>query len=67
MDAGETGYVSREDLEGALRRAEAAHAEHEKRSGRSHHLLHRSEHDDNWPAWYATYMVSEQAGTDPPS
>jgi catechol 2,3-dioxygenase-like lactoylglutathione lyase family enzyme len=67
MNADETGYVSAADLEGALRRAEAAHAENEKRSGPSHHRLHRSEHDDNWPAWYASYMVAEQAGTDLPS
>ena len=66
MDAGETGYVSREDLEAALRRAEAAHREHEKGNGRSH-LFHRAEPDTNWPAWYASYMVAEQAGTDPPS
>ena len=57
MDAGETGYVSREDLEAALRRAEAAHRELEGDSGES----------DDLPAWYAAYMVAEQAGTDPPS
>ena len=66
MDAGETGYVSREDLEAALRRAEAAHREHEKGNGRSH-LFHRADPDTNWPAWYASYMVAEQAGTDLPS
>jgi catechol 2,3-dioxygenase-like lactoylglutathione lyase family enzyme len=66
MNAAETGYVSAADLESALRRAEAAHREHEKRSGRSH-VFHRSEPDMNWPAWYAAYMVAEQAGTDPPS
>jgi catechol 2,3-dioxygenase-like lactoylglutathione lyase family enzyme len=66
MDAGETGYVSREDLEAALRRAEAAHREHEKHNGGSH-LFHRADHDANWAAWYASYMVAEQAGTDVPS
>ena len=66
MDAGETGYVSREDLEAALRRAEAAHREHEKGNGRSH-LFHRADPDTNWPAWYAAYMVAEQAGTELPS
>jgi catechol 2,3-dioxygenase-like lactoylglutathione lyase family enzyme len=66
MNAGETGYVSTEDLEAALRRAEAAHRGHEKHSGGSH-LFHRSDHDDNWPAWYASYMVAEQAGTDLPA
>ena len=66
IDAGETGYVSTEDLEAALRRAEAAHREHEKHNGGSH-LFHRADHDANWPAWYASYMVAEQAGTDLPS
>ena len=66
MNASETGYVSTEDLEAALRRAETAHREHEKHGGGSH-LFHRSDHDDNWPAWYASYMVSEQAGTGLPS
>jgi catechol 2,3-dioxygenase-like lactoylglutathione lyase family enzyme len=66
MNATETGYVSTADLESALQRAEAAHREHEKRAGRSH-LFHRSDQDTNWLAWYATYMVAEQAGTDLPS
>jgi catechol 2,3-dioxygenase-like lactoylglutathione lyase family enzyme len=66
MNATETGYVSATDLEGALQRAEAAHREHEKRSGQSH-LFHRSDQDKNWLAWYAAYMVAEQAGTDLPS
>ena len=65
MNASETGYVSATDLEGALRRAEAAHREHEKGNGRSH-LFHRAEPDTNWPAWYAAYMVAEQSGTDLP-
>jgi catechol 2,3-dioxygenase-like lactoylglutathione lyase family enzyme len=66
MNAAETGYVSTGDLEGALRRAEAAHREHEKQAGGSH-LLHRSRDGEDWPAWYASYMVAEQAGTDLPS
>ena len=66
MNATETGYVSAADLESALRRAEAAHREHEKRTGRSH-LFHRSDQDENWLAWYAAYMSAEQAGTDLPS
>jgi catechol 2,3-dioxygenase-like lactoylglutathione lyase family enzyme len=66
MNATETGYVSTADLESALQRAEAAHREHEKRAGRSH-LFHRSDQDTNWLAWYATYMVAEQAGPDLPS
>jgi catechol 2,3-dioxygenase-like lactoylglutathione lyase family enzyme len=69
MDATETGYVSKEDLEAALRRAEAAHAEHEKHNGQHGGLLHRhaQQRDEDWPAWYASYMVAEQAGTDLPS
>jgi catechol 2,3-dioxygenase-like lactoylglutathione lyase family enzyme len=66
MNTTETGYVSAADLENALRRAEAAHREHEKRNGRSH-LFHRSDQDENWLAWYTAYMVAEQAGTDLPS
>jgi catechol 2,3-dioxygenase-like lactoylglutathione lyase family enzyme len=66
MNATETGYVSTADLESALQRAEAAHREHEKRTGQSH-LFHRSDQDKNWLAWYAAYMVAEQAGTDLPS
>ena len=61
-----TAFVSTADLAGALRRAEAAHAEHEKRAGRSH-LFHRPGHDEDWPAWYAAYLVAEQAGTDLPT
>lgn len=66
MNAAETGYVSVADLESALRRAQAAHREHEKRTGNSH-PLHRSAPDKDWPAWYAAYMTAEQAGADLPS
>jgi catechol 2,3-dioxygenase-like lactoylglutathione lyase family enzyme len=66
IDATETAFASTADLTNALRRAEAAHREYEKRSGGSH-LLHRSGQDNNWPAWYAAYMAAEQAGTDLPS
>jgi catechol 2,3-dioxygenase-like lactoylglutathione lyase family enzyme len=66
IDATETGYVSSSDLEGALRRAEIAHRDHEKRQGRSH-LFHRGDQSEEWISWYATYMVAEQAGTDLPS
>ncbi len=45
-------YKSAKDLEAALRRAAAAHGEHEQKLG------HR---DENWPQWYADYMVREQA------
>jgi hypothetical protein len=52
-----TSYVSVEDLAEALRRAAAAHGEHEKRTG---------EEDPNWPDWYALYMVRERAGEELP-
>ena len=52
--AGDTTYASVGDLSQTLRRAEAAHGEHEKRTG---------QRDANWPDWYAAYMVAEQAGT----
>ena len=58
--------VGKVDLVSALQRAEAAHVEHQKHTGRSH-LFHRSDQDENWPAWYAAYMVAEQAGTDMPT
>ena len=52
-----TAFASVSDLASALRRAEAAHGEHEKRTG---------QHDANWPAWYAEHMVREQAGEELP-
>jgi catechol 2,3-dioxygenase-like lactoylglutathione lyase family enzyme len=55
--AGDTTYGSADDLSQALRRAEAAHGEHEKRTG---------QRDADWPSWYAAYMVAEQAGTELP-
>ena len=58
VDANSTAYSSASDLAAAMRRAEAAHGEHEKKLG------HR---DENWPEWYADYMVREQAGKDLPS
>ena len=57
VDAAETSYASAADLASALRRAEAAHGEHEKRIGAA---------DANWPDWYAAYMAAEQAGTELP-
>jgi catechol 2,3-dioxygenase-like lactoylglutathione lyase family enzyme len=47
-----TTFESAIELAGALRRAEAAHGEHEKRTGQK---------DANWADWYAQYLVSEQA------
>jgi catechol 2,3-dioxygenase-like lactoylglutathione lyase family enzyme len=66
IDAANTAFASTADLADALRRAEAAHVEHQKRTGRSH-LFHRSGADESWPAWYAAYMAAEQAGTDLPA
>lgn len=54
---GDTAFGSSRELAGALRRAAAAHGEHEKRIGK---------HDDNWPDWYADYIAKEQAGKDLP-
>ena len=58
VDPNSTTYASATELAAAMRRAEAAHGEHEKKLG------HR---DENWPEWYADYMVREQAGKDLPS
>lgn len=66
IDAAETAFASTADLTSALRRAEAVHAEHQKRAGRPH-LFHRSGQDENWPAWDAAYMAAEQAGTGLPT
>jgi len=66
IDTAHTAFASTADLASALRRAEAAHAEHQKRTGRSH-LFHRPGQDEDWPAWYAAYVAAEQAGTDLPT
>ena len=58
IDPATTTFASASDLASALRRAEAAHGQHEKRIG---------QRDANWPDWYATYMVAEQAGTELPT
>jgi catechol 2,3-dioxygenase-like lactoylglutathione lyase family enzyme len=57
VDPGATTFGSVSDLADAMRRASAAHGEHEKRIGHA---------DANWPDWYAEYMVAEQAGTELP-
>ncbi len=54
VDADVTDFASVADLAAALRRAAAAHGEHEKRNG--------GQHDHNWPDWYAAHMVAEHAG-----
>ncbi|MGY4349897.1 catechol 2,3-dioxygenase-like lactoylglutathione lyase family enzyme [Bradyrhizobium sp. GM7.3] len=53
-----TTFASQAALAAALRRAAAAHGEHEKRTGG---------HDENWADWYADYIVREQAGQPLPS
>jgi catechol 2,3-dioxygenase-like lactoylglutathione lyase family enzyme len=58
VDANDTTFTSSPELAKALRRAAAAHGEHEKRTG---------QHDEEWPDWYAEYMVREQAGKPLPS
>ena len=58
VDPAVTSFGSASDLADAMRRASAAHGEHEKRIG---------EADANWPDWYARYMVAEQAGTELPT
>jgi catechol 2,3-dioxygenase-like lactoylglutathione lyase family enzyme len=58
IDTGVTSYASVKDLMDALLRAALAHGEHEKLT---------REHDEEWPAWYAAYMVAEQAGTELPT
>ena len=57
IDATETAFGSASDLANALRRAEAAHGQHEKRTG---------QRDADWPTWYAAYMVAEHHGAELP-
>jgi catechol 2,3-dioxygenase-like lactoylglutathione lyase family enzyme len=58
IDSAATSFASASDLASAFRRAEAAHGEHEKRTG--------GQRDENWPDWYAAYMVAEQSGGELP-
>jgi catechol 2,3-dioxygenase-like lactoylglutathione lyase family enzyme len=57
IDSAATTFASATDLASAFRRAEAAHGEHEKRTG---------QRDANWADWYAAYMVAEQSGKELP-
>jgi catechol 2,3-dioxygenase-like lactoylglutathione lyase family enzyme len=57
IDPATTTFASAEDLASALRRAAAAHGEHEARTGQA---------DANWPDWYAEYMVRAQGGEELP-
>ncbi|MFE3222638.1 VOC family protein [Nocardia sp. NPDC059228] len=54
VEATETSYATTSDLVEALKRAAAAHGEHEARNG--------GEYDTAWPEWYAAYMVAEHHG-----
>ena len=58
IDSGVTTYATTADLAAAMRRAEAAHGEHEARTG---------VRDEEWPIWYAAFMASEQSGAEPPT
>ena len=46
-------FDSASDLASALRRAAAAHGQHEEEIGHA---------DADWPTWYAQYMVDEPSG-----
>jgi catechol 2,3-dioxygenase-like lactoylglutathione lyase family enzyme len=52
IDRGITSYASTSDIAAALRRAAAAHGEHEKAIGAA---------DPEWPLWYAHFLAAEQA------
>jgi catechol 2,3-dioxygenase-like lactoylglutathione lyase family enzyme len=58
IDPATTTFASANDLASAMRRASAAHGKHEERAG--------GQRDENWPDWYAAYVVAEQAGKDLP-
>jgi catechol 2,3-dioxygenase-like lactoylglutathione lyase family enzyme len=59
VDTSVTAFTSATELAAALRRAAAAHGEHEKRIGKADTA--------GWPDWYAEYIVREQAGRTLPS
>ncbi len=58
IDPATTTFSSTKDLASAMRRASVAHGKHEERTG--------GQRDENWPDWYAAYMVAEQAGGELP-
>ena len=58
IDSASTNFASVSDLANAMRRASRAHGEHEARAG--------GQRDENWPDWYAAYIVAEQSGKDLP-
>jgi len=54
VDTGSATFSSSSELASALRRAASAHGEHEKRTpGKTH---------EDWPDWYAEFMLAEQTG-----
>jgi catechol 2,3-dioxygenase-like lactoylglutathione lyase family enzyme len=57
VEPGATSFSSASDLASALRRAEAAYDEHEKRTG---------QRDASRQDWCAAYMVAEQSGKELP-
>ena len=57
IDSTTTNFASASDLARALWRAAAAHGQHEARIGQA---------DNNWPDWYAEYLVREQNGKELP-
>lgn len=59
IDSAATTFASVNDLASAMRRASEAHGEHEARTG--------GQRDENWPDWYAAYMVAEQTGAQLPT
>ena len=59
VESATTMFASVSDLANAMRRASVAHGEHEKRQG--------GDYDENWPVWYAAYILAEQSGAELPS
>jgi catechol 2,3-dioxygenase-like lactoylglutathione lyase family enzyme len=54
VDTDNATFSSSSELAAALRRAASAHGEHEKRTpGKLH---------EDWPDWYAEYLLAEQTG-----
>jgi catechol 2,3-dioxygenase-like lactoylglutathione lyase family enzyme len=58
VESATTTFATASDLAGAMRRASKAHGEHEARTG--------GQRDENWPDWYASYIVAEQSGKELP-
>ena len=54
VDANDTRFSSSAGVAGALDVPRPRHGKHEKRTG--------GQYDNNWPDWYASYMVAEQVG-----